>query len=162
MLPFSIRTFRSFTHAPSTPLSVLVARATAWLIASSNPVSEVALNSVTRATLIASASLGSSLLLTSCLIYGPRKQTTNTGAGTPRRIPRLILYSSSNKSRSTVGGVGCSVAKLRTAHLYASPQHVVSADGDGHKIRYALSGSMKALKEGGCAYDGAGAQDKAQ
>ena len=47
MLPSSIRTFWSFTHAPSTPLSVLVARATAWFMASSKPVSEVALNSVT-------------------------------------------------------------------------------------------------------------------
>src|ERR687897_738374 len=86
----------------------------------------------------------------------------NIRVGTPRRIPRLILYSASNKSRSAVGGVGCSVAKPRTANLYASPQHVVLADGTGPKIRYALSGSMKALKEGECAYDRAGAQDKAQ
>src|SRR5919112_3637826 len=52
MLPSSIRTFWSLTHAPSTPLSVLVARATASLTASSKLVSEVALNSVTLATLI--------------------------------------------------------------------------------------------------------------
>src|SRR5215211_8500701 len=52
MLPFSIMTFMSLTHAPSTPLSVLVARATAWLIASSKPASEMALSSVTLAMLI--------------------------------------------------------------------------------------------------------------
>src|SRR5215213_37308 len=52
MLPSSIRTFWSLTHAPSTPLSVLVARATASFTASSKLVSEVALNSVTLATLI--------------------------------------------------------------------------------------------------------------
>src|SRR5215217_5173459 len=52
MLPFSIRTFMSFTQAPSTPLSVLVARDTASLMASSKPVSDVALNSVTLATLM--------------------------------------------------------------------------------------------------------------
>src|SRR3954452_21656004 len=52
MLPSSINTFWSFTHAPSTPLSVLVARATASLTASSKLVSEVALSSVTLATLI--------------------------------------------------------------------------------------------------------------
>src|SRR3954452_1937361 len=52
MFPSSIRTFWSFTHAPSTPLSVLVARATASFTASSKLVSEVALSSVTLATLI--------------------------------------------------------------------------------------------------------------
>src|SRR5829696_206435 len=52
MLPSSIMTFISLTQQPSTPLSVLVARATAWLMASSKLVSEIALNSVTRATLI--------------------------------------------------------------------------------------------------------------
>src|SRR5215203_5683874 len=52
MFPSSMLTFISLTHAPSTPLSVLVARATASLIASSKLVSDMALNSVTRATLI--------------------------------------------------------------------------------------------------------------
>src|SRR5829696_4253821 len=52
MLPSSIMTFMSFTQQPSTPLSVLVARATAWLMASSKPSSEMALSSVTLAMLI--------------------------------------------------------------------------------------------------------------
>src|SRR5215210_3224562 len=52
MLPSSIMTFMSFTQQPSTPLSVLVARATARLIASSKPCSEMALSSVTLAMLI--------------------------------------------------------------------------------------------------------------
>src|SRR5918994_2922019 len=63
MLPSSIRTFISFTHAPSTPLSVLVARATAWLIASSKPCSEMALSSVTLAMLIRLCLLKPSLLI---------------------------------------------------------------------------------------------------
>src|SRR5215203_5944131 len=68
MLLSSIRTFISLIHAPSTPLSVLVARATASFMASSKPVWDVALNSVTRATLIASASLDASLPgLVACL-----------------------------------------------------------------------------------------------
>src|SRR5215210_3513537 len=64
--------------------------------------------------------------------------------------------------RSVVGGVGCSVAKPRIAHLYASPQHVVIPDGTGLKIRYALSGSLKALKEGGRAYERASPKGKEQ
>src|SRR5215203_1035044 len=52
MLPSSIMTFWSLTQQPSTPLSVLVARATAWLMASSKLCSETALSSVTLATLI--------------------------------------------------------------------------------------------------------------
>src|SRR5215212_760329 len=82
MLPSSIMTFWSFTQQPSTPLSVLVARATAWLIASSKLVSEIALNSVTRATLIASASLHSSLrVLVAPLICGPGAREPNIKAG---------------------------------------------------------------------------------
>src|SRR5215218_9559928 len=78
MLPSSIRTFWSLTQQPSTPLSVLVARATASLIASSKLVSEVALNSVTRATLIASASLHSSLSgLVASLICGRTERKPN-------------------------------------------------------------------------------------
>src|SRR5918997_6113547 len=52
MEPSSIMTFMSFTQQPSTPLSVLVARATACPMASSKPCSEMALSSVTLATLI--------------------------------------------------------------------------------------------------------------
>src|ERR687897_1276767 len=62
MVPSSMLTFISLTHAPSTPLSVLVARATASLMASSKLVSDVALNSVTRAMLMVCASLNPSLL----------------------------------------------------------------------------------------------------
>src|SRR5215218_10786993 len=54
MLPSSIMTFMSFTQQPSTPLSVLVARAMAWLMASSKPSFEMALSSVTLAMLIRS------------------------------------------------------------------------------------------------------------
>src|SRR5919107_3744577 len=89
MLPFSIMTFWSLTHAPSTPLSVLVARATAWLMASSKPVSDVALNSVTRATLIVSASFQSSFCgLVAHLICGPTERKPNIMAEAPRRMPR--------------------------------------------------------------------------
>src|SRR5215212_7861882 len=86
MLPSSIRTFWSLTHAPSTPLSVLVARATASFMASSKLVWDVALNSVTRATLIRiCASLQSSLPgLVTCLICGPAARKPNIKAGTPR------------------------------------------------------------------------------
>src|SRR5215210_1297149 len=88
MLPSSIMTFWSFTQQPSTPLSVLVARATAWLIASSKLVSEIALNSVTRATLIASASLHSSLPdLVARLICGPAARTPNIKTGHPVGYP---------------------------------------------------------------------------
>src|SRR4051812_5841304 len=52
MLPFSIMTFWSLTQALSTLRRVLVARSTAKLTASSKLCSEVALNSVTRATVI--------------------------------------------------------------------------------------------------------------
>src|SRR5215208_2587492 len=52
MLPSSIMTFMSFTQQPSTPLSVLVARATASFMASSKPSSEMALSSVTLAMLM--------------------------------------------------------------------------------------------------------------
>src|SRR5688572_8720989 len=55
MLPSSIMTFMSLIQHPSTPLSVLVARETAWLMASSKLLSEMALSSVTRATLICSS-----------------------------------------------------------------------------------------------------------
>src|SRR5215211_1929087 len=89
MLPSSIMTFWSLTHAPSTPLSVLVARATAWLMASSKPVSDVALNSVTRATLIVSASFQSSFCgLVAHLICGPTERKPNIMAEAPRRMPR--------------------------------------------------------------------------
>src|SRR5215212_7713609 len=54
MLPSSIMTFMSFTQQPSTPLKVLVARATAWSMASSKPCSEMALSSVTLAMLMRS------------------------------------------------------------------------------------------------------------
>src|SRR5215216_624843 len=54
MLPSSIMTFRSLTQAPSTFLRVLVARAMPCWIASSKLVSEIALISVTVATLISS------------------------------------------------------------------------------------------------------------
>src|SRR5215216_3823382 len=54
MLPSSIVTFMSLTHAPCTPLKVLVARATAWSMASSKPCSEMALSSVTLAMLMRS------------------------------------------------------------------------------------------------------------
>src|SRR5215208_904521 len=93
MLPFSIMTFMSFTHAPSTPLSVLVARATAWLMASSKPVCEVALNSVTRATLIRiCASLHSSLPeLVAYLICGPVAHKPNIKApDTPKDAPSTL------------------------------------------------------------------------
>jgi hypothetical protein len=58
--------------APSTPLSVLVARATATLMASSKLVSDVALNSVTRAMLMVLATLTPSLPLiyTVCSLNG--------------------------------------------------------------------------------------------
>src|SRR5918995_3851308 len=52
MLLFSINTFMPLTHALSTLRRVLVARFTAMLIASSKLWSEMALISVTRATLI--------------------------------------------------------------------------------------------------------------
>src|SRR5829696_1508903 len=88
MLPSSIRTFWSLTQQPSTPLSVLVARATASLIASSKLVSEVALNSVTRATLIASASLHSSLSgLVASLICDTRARKPNIKAGARKPQP---------------------------------------------------------------------------
>src|SRR5215204_833039 len=54
MLPSSIMTFLSLTQAPSTFLKVLVARAMPCWIASSKPFSEIALISVTVATLISS------------------------------------------------------------------------------------------------------------
>src|SRR5215204_1749008 len=54
MLPSSIMTFLSLTQAPSTFLRVLVARAMPCWIASSKPFSEIALISVTVATLISS------------------------------------------------------------------------------------------------------------
>src|SRR5215208_8219611 len=95
MLPSSIRTFWSLTQQPSTPLSVLVARATASLIASSKLVSEVALNSVTRATLIASASLHSSLHgLVAHLICSPRARTLNVKAGTPDQDTPALTFAS--------------------------------------------------------------------
>src|SRR5215203_4862714 len=88
MLPSSIKTFWSLTQQPSTPLSVLVARATASLIASSKLVSEVALNSVTRATLIASASLHSSLSgLVASLICDTRARKPNIKAGARKPQP---------------------------------------------------------------------------
>src|ERR671912_1845031 len=52
MLPFSINTFWSLTHALSTLRKVCVARLTAMLTASSMLWSETALISVTRATVI--------------------------------------------------------------------------------------------------------------
>src|SRR5829696_7355803 len=84
MLPSSIRTFWSLTHAPSTPLRVWVARVTASLTASSKLVSDVALNSVTRATLIRiCASLRPGLPdLFASLICGPMTETPNIKAGT--------------------------------------------------------------------------------
>src|SRR5829696_3750425 len=54
MLPSSIMTFWSLTQAPSTFLRVLVARAMPCWTASSKPFSEIALISVTVATLISS------------------------------------------------------------------------------------------------------------
>src|SRR5215211_8720561 len=54
MLPSSIMTFRSLTQAPSTFLRVLVALAMPCWMASSKLVSEIALISVTVATLISS------------------------------------------------------------------------------------------------------------
>src|SRR5918995_1208104 len=54
MLPSSIRTFMSLIQAPSTPRSVEVARLTPCLMASSKPVSETTLSSVTLATDICS------------------------------------------------------------------------------------------------------------
>src|SRR5215210_2813033 len=89
MLPSSIRTFWSLTHAPSTPLSVLVARATASFMASSKLVSEVALNSVTRATLIRiCASLRPSLPSSvASLICGPMTPTPNIKAGARKPRP---------------------------------------------------------------------------
>ena len=71
-------TFMSLTHAPSTPLSVLVARATASLMASSKLVSDVALNSVTLATLTELASLNPSLLLIYliCSLAGQKSNMT--------------------------------------------------------------------------------------
>src|SRR5215212_564215 len=82
-------TFISLTHAPSTPLSVLVARATASLIASSKLVSDVALNSVTRATLIRiCASLRPSLPdSVASLICRPRAETPNMKAGARKPRP---------------------------------------------------------------------------
>src|SRR3712207_5187666 len=50
MLPSEIMTFMSLIQAPSTPRSVLVARAMPCWMASSKLVSEIALISVTRAT----------------------------------------------------------------------------------------------------------------
>jgi hypothetical protein len=47
---FSIITFMSLIHALSTLRRVLVARSTPWLTASSKLSSDVALNSITRAT----------------------------------------------------------------------------------------------------------------
>src|SRR5687767_8319601 len=87
MLPSSIRTFWSLTHAPSTPLSVLVARATASLMASSKPVSEVALNSVTRATLIGiSASLNLACSLSNYM-WPYWEDAKHKGRDTPKDIP---------------------------------------------------------------------------
>src|SRR5215204_3684749 len=54
MFPSSIMTFWSLTQAPSTFLKVLVARAMPCWTASSKPFSEIALISVTVATLISS------------------------------------------------------------------------------------------------------------
>src|SRR5919202_5869339 len=54
MLPFSINTFWSLTQALSTFLRVLVARVTPTLTASSKLFGEVALSSVTRATVMCS------------------------------------------------------------------------------------------------------------
>ena len=68
MLPSSIGTFWSLTYAPSMPLSVLVARATASLTASSKLISEVALSSVTRATLIRISVPPYGLVCLTCLL----------------------------------------------------------------------------------------------
>src|SRR3954454_23110119 len=82
MLPSSIRTFWSLTHAPCTPLSVLVARATASLMASSKLVCEVALNSVTLATLIDADPPFPSLVFQ--LDYVPKQHIPNIRAGVQR------------------------------------------------------------------------------
>src|SRR3712207_3880616 len=52
MLPFSIMTFMSLTQAPCTPRKVLLARATASFMAASKLSEEMALNSVTVATVM--------------------------------------------------------------------------------------------------------------
>src|SRR5688500_1690935 len=77
MLPSSMLTFISLTHAPSTPLSVLVARATATLMASSKLVSDVALNSVTRAMLMVFASLLDPSLPLICLVCSLIERRSN-------------------------------------------------------------------------------------
>src|SRR5918994_1760839 len=80
MLPSSVLTFISLTHAPSTPQSVLVARAMETLMASSKLVSDAALNSVTRAMLMVLASLTPSLPL----------NARGWSSGTPRQ-PHLLM-----------------------------------------------------------------------
>src|SRR5215204_3117870 len=124
MLPSSIRTFLSLTHAPSTPLSVLVARATASFMASSKLVSEVALNSVTRATLIASASLAPSLPgLVAPLICGPATRESNTQAGTPPKdTPALFVRTSQNSYSTHSGAYGSEQARVRPLSFRRVPR----------------------------------------
>src|SRR5215210_4729923 len=86
MLPFSIMTFWSLTQALSTFRRVLVARLTAMLAASSKLCSEVALNSVTRATVICTpSSLGFSLKLPSLHL----RDANATGLFT--ELPRVTI-----------------------------------------------------------------------
>src|SRR5215218_811035 len=82
MLPSSIKTFWSLTHALSTLRNVLLARAIASFTAASNPSEEVALISVTVATLM----VGELLLpaCASCLLF-----PTHRGAKL-HRLARLM------------------------------------------------------------------------
>src|ERR671916_2234798 len=78
MDPSSIRTFMSLTHAPSMLRRVLFARSRPSLIAASNPLGEVALISVTVATLI------TYLLVPTCTVT----RLLNTPAHRPAKHPR--------------------------------------------------------------------------
>src|SRR5215217_7087665 len=82
MLPSSIMTFISLTQAPSTFLRVLVARAMPCWMASSKPFSEIALISVTVATLISSVEsplFGCSLTTTNVFAYHLKGEAKHIG-----------------------------------------------------------------------------------
>src|SRR5918994_8014308 len=84
MLPSSIMTFLSLIQAPSTFLRVLVARAMPCWTASSKPFSEIALISVTVATLISSVesplfSDARSLLLLTFFAYHLKGEAKHIG-----------------------------------------------------------------------------------
>src|SRR5215208_6921185 len=129
MVPSSIMTFWSLTQAPSTFLRVLVARAMPCWTASSKPFSEIALISVTVATLI--SSFESPLLSDARSLLLTLLPTTWRGwLNISRRLLRLgvdIAYSpvpiGQDRRRGDAHIVG----------YYAPEQRVKPREGLGHR-----------------------------